>query len=392
MFQIFFVIIWLFLVFCQYVVSTSDSNGVREREHIHNVNSHSDVTKYIKNNVVLYYYSTPDEKDYVNVVYHTKDPDNHYVYGDEFWYQTISIKKPYFQEFAEAFNYHITACCCKRSSERESVNICEYSFCKRDCKMFYFEQQFLYKGIRGYASSDYLLAKGREIIEEKFFNGGRHVRKEKWEDFFSVIRNKFKNPSNGQTIYSEGEYVNSEFTYLYLLTDRFMYELGYNLGNKSLFLMRIDLMVLALHCKIGSEFLNKDKYLFEIPFDMIFDSQKERKQENILHYKNVGNIKESSQQYTVTKGNHMIKNDTSKKVKSREKNMGNNFYNLNRGKEKSGIGGIGRSLKNSEKQNEFVINVRTDFEEKLWEDIKSVYKDKNHKVDFGYYKQEMHLK
>ena len=394
MFQIFFVIICLFLVLCQYVTSTSDSNGVIEREHIHDDDIHSDVTKRTMDNVVLHYYPTPDEKEHINVVYHTKAPDNHYVLGGVFWYQTISIKESELNTFAECFSRHISVCRQACPSKRESVNISHYSFCKGACQMYSFEQQFLYNGILGYRSSDDLLANGQEIISNRFFKGEKHARKTRWEDFFSVIRNKFKNPSNGQTIYSEGKYVNHDFTYLYLLTNRFMYELGYNLKNESLFLMRIDLMVLALHCKIGSDFLKKNKYYsFEMPFDMIFDSQKEWKQENNLQYKNVGNIKKSNQQYSVngTKRNHMSQNDTSKKVKSRKKNMGNNFYNLNRGKKKPGIGAIGRSLKNSETQNGFVINKRTEFEEKLWEDIKSVYNVENHKVDFDYYKKEMPL-
>ena len=393
MLQVFFVIICLFLVLCQYVISTSDSNAVSEREHIRDDNIHSDVKECEGDNVVLHYYPTPDEKDYINVVYHTKAPDNHYVFKDVFWYQTISIAKQDLKEFAKAFNHHITVCCCNRPSERESVNICEYSFCKRYCNMFSFEQQFLYKGILGYRSSDYLLAKGKKIMLGKFFNARRHARKTSWEDFFFVIRNKFLNPLTNDIIYSEGRDVNPDFTYLYLLTNRFMYELGYNLGNNSLFLMRIDLMVLALHYNIKCGFSMSKEYFFEMPFDMIFDSQKERKQENILQYKNMGNIKESSQQYTgkEIKKNHMIKNDTSKEVKSRKKTMDNNFYNLNRGKEKSGIGGIGSSLKHRETQNGFVINTRTDFEKKFWEDIKGVYNDLDYKVDFGYYEREMPL-
>ena len=389
MFQIFFVIICLFLVLCQYVTSTSDSNGVIEREHIHDDDIHSDVTKRTMDNVVLHYYPTPDEKEHINVVYHTKAQNNHYVLGGVFWYQTISIKESELNTFAECFSRHISVCRQACPSKRESVNISHYSFCKGACQMYSFEQQFLYNGKRGYASSD-LLANGKEIMLENFFNDRRHDRKKKWEDFFSVIRNKFVNPLTNEIIYSEGKEVNHDFTYLYLLTNRFMYELGYNLQNNSLFLMRIDLMVLALHCKIESGFLNKDKYSFEMPFDMIFDSQKEGEQENI---KNVGNIKGSIQQYTgnAIKRNTMLQNVTSKNVKSRKKNMGNNFYNLNRGKEKSGIGGIGRGFKNSETQNGFVINKRTDFEKKFWEDIKMVYNDKNYKVDFGYYKREMPL-
>ena len=393
MFQIFFVIICLFLVLCQYVTSTSDSNGVIEREHIHDDDIHSDVTKRTMDNVVLHYYPTPDEKEHINVVYHTKAPDNHYVLGGVFWYQTISIKESELNTFAECFSRHISVCRQACPSKRESVNISHYSFCKGACQMYSFEQQFLYNGILGYRSSDDLLANGQEIISNRFFKGEKHARKTRWEDFFSVIRNKFKNPSNGQTIYSEGKYVNHDFTYLYLLTNRFMYELGYNLGNNSLFLMRIDLMVLALHYNIKCGFSMSKEYFFEMPFDMIFDSQKERKQENILQYKNMGNIKESSQQYTgkEIKKNHMIKNDTSKEVKSRKKTMDNNFYNLNRGKEKSGIGGIGSSLKHRETQNGFVINTRTDFEKKFWEDIKGVYNDLDYKVDFGYYEREMPL-
>ena len=394
MFQIFFVIIWLFFIFCQYVVSTSDSNGVREREHIHNDNIYSDVTKRIKNNVVLYYYPTPDEKDYINVVYHTSDSDNHYVFKRVFWYQTISIEKSSLQIFAKAFSYHITECCCNRPSKRESVNISEYSFCKGDCLMLSFEQQFLHNGMKRYGSSD-LLKKGQDTILKIFFNAGRHARKTRWEDFFSVIGNNFLDLS-GKQIYSEGKNVNSKFTYLYLLTNRFMYELGYNIGNRSLFLMRTDLMILALHRNIKSGFLNDNNntYSFEMPSDMIFDSQKESKQENTLQYKNIEDIIERNQQYSKNdiKRNTLAKNDTAPKVKSRSKSTCNNPHILNKRREESGMRGDNSSLKNKYTENEFVINKRTDFEEKLWEDIKSVYKYKNHKVDFEYYKQEMHLK
>ena len=384
MFQIFFVIICLFLVLCQYVTSTPDSNGVSEREHIHDDNIHSDVTERTKDNVVLHYYPTPEEKDYINVVYHTKAPDNHYVLGGVFWYQTISIEKSDLDSFAKCFSRHISVCCQNRPSERESVNICHYSFCKRDCRMYSFEQQFLYNGKRGYASSD-LLVNGKEIILNRFFKGKKHARKEKWEDFFSVIRNKFKNPYNGQTIYSEGKNVNHDFTYLYLLTNRFMYELGYNLGNRSLFLMRIDLMVLALHYNIKCGFSMSKEYFFEMPFDMIFDSQKEGKQENTLQYKNVGNIKESSQQYT---GNAINRN-TMRNVKLAKKSK--SLHILNNEKEGMKIHAICNSLKNSETQNGFVINTRTDFEKKFWEDIKGVYNNLDYKVDFSYYEREMPL-
>ena len=291
MFQIFFVFICLFLVLCQYVTSTPDGNAVSEREHIHDDNTRSGIQTCEVGNVVLHYYPTPGRDGFFNVMYHTKAPDNHYVFKGVFWYQTISIKESELYNFAICFSRHIRECRQACPSKRESVNISHYSFCERDCKMLFFEQQFLHNGILGYRSSDDLLAKGRGIMLETFFNEGRHARKTRWEDFFSVIRNKFLDLSGNQ-IYSEGKYVNPDFTYLYLLTNRFMYELGYNLKNKSLFLMRIDLMAFALHCKIGSGFLNNDKYSFEMPFDMIFDSQKEGKQENTLQYKNVGNIKE----------------------------------------------------------------------------------------------------
>lgn len=253
----------------------------------------------------------------------------------------------------------------------------------------FFEKEFLSRGIKKYGSSD-LLANGKKKMLEKFFNDGKHARKTSWEDFFFVIGNKFLDLSGNQ-IYSEGKDVNPDFTYLYLLTNSFMYELGYNLKNKSLFLMHIDLMVLALHCKIGSGFLNKDKYYFEMPFDTIFDSQKESYQENILQYKKMEDITERNPQYIDDIKSSTLSENTMSNVKLRGKNSGNNFYNLNRMEEKSGIGSIGRSLKHSETQNGFVLNVRTEFEEKLWEDIESVYNDKNHKVDFDYYKRAMPL-
>ena len=387
MFQIFFVFICFFLVLCQYVTSTPDSNGVSEREHIHDDNIRFGIQTCEVGKVVLHYYPTPGRDGFFNVMYHTKAPDNHYVFKGVFWYQTISIKKSSLQKFAKAFNHHITVCCCNRPSERESVNISHYSFCERDCKMLFFEHQFLYNGILGYRSSDDLLAKGRGIMLETFFNEGRHARKTRWEDFFSVIRNKFLDLSGNQ-IYSEGKYVNPDFTYLYLLTNRFMYELGYNLKNKSLFLMRIDLMAFALHCKIGSEFLNNDKYSFEMPFDMIFDSQKESKQENI---KNVGNIKGSNQQYSEYIKRSTLLENTMRNAKVAKNSKCKGLHILNNEKDRMKTHAICRSLKNSETQNRFVINVRTDFEEKLWEDIKSVYNDKNHKVDFEYYKREMPL-
>lgn len=393
MFQIFFVIIFLFLVLCQCVISTFDSNGVSEREHIHDDNIYSDVQERIIDNVVLHYYSTPGEDGFFNVVYHTKDPENHYVYGEVFWYQTISIAKSDLDSFCQCFSRHISGCCYDSPSERASVNICHYnSSCKRDCQMFSFEYQFLHKGILGCSSSDDLLEMGRKIMEKTFFNDGRHAREKKWEDFFSVIRNRFLDLSGNQ-IYSEGKDVNPDFTYLYLLTNRFMYELGYNLGNKSLFLMRIDLMVLALHCKIGSGFLdnNNDKYSFEMPFDMIFDSQKERKQENILHYKNVGNIKESSQQYSEDIKRSTLSEKTMRNVRVAKKNKCKSLHVLNNEKDRMKTHAICNSLKNSETQNRLVINEITDFEEKLWEDIKRVYNDKNHTVDFDYYKREMSL-
>lgn len=183
MFQIFFVIICLFLVLCQYVTSTSDSNGVIEREHIHDDNIHSDVTKRTMDNVVLHYYPTPDEKEHINVVYHTKAQNNHYVLGGVFWYQTISIKESELNTFAECFSRHISVCRQACPSKRESVNISHYSFCKGACQMYSFEQQFLYNGKRGYASSD-LLANGKEIMLENFFNDRRHARKKKMGRFF----------------------------------------------------------------------------------------------------------------------------------------------------------------------------------------------------------------
>ena len=386
MFQIFFVFICLFLVLCQYVTSTPDGNAVSEREHIHDDNTRSGIQTCEVGNVVLHYYPTPGRDGFFNVMYHTKAPDNHYVFKGVFWYQTISIKESELYNFAICFSRHIRECRQACPSKRESVNISHYSFCERDCKMLFFEQQVLHNGILGYRSSDDLLAKGRGIMLETFSNEGRHARKTRWEDFFSVIRNKFLDLSGNQ-IYSEGKYVNPDFTYLYLLTNRFMYELGYNLKNKSLFLMRIDLMAFALHCKIGSGFLNNDKYSFEMPFDMIFDSQKEGKQGNTLRYKNMVNIKGSIQQYT---GN-AIKINTMRNVKVAKKSKCKSLHILNNEKEGMKTHAIGNSLKHSETQNGFVINKRTDFEKKFWEDIKMVYNDKNYKVDFGYYKREMPL-
>ena len=126
------------------------------------------------------------------------------------------------------------------------------------------------------------------------------------------------------------------------------------------------------------------EYFFEMPFDMIFDSQKERMQGNI---KNVGNIKGSSQQYS---GN-AIKRNTMGNVKLAKKSKSKSLHILNNEKEGMKTYATCNSLKNSEKQNGFVINTRTEFEEKLWEDIKGVYNDLDYKVDIEYYERAMPL-
>ena len=99
------------------------------------------------------------------------------------------------------------------------------------------------------------------------------------------------------------------------------------------------------------------------------------------------NIKGSIQQYT---GN-AIKINTMRNVKVAKKSKCKSLHILNNEKEGMKTHAIGNSLKHSETQNGFVINKRTEFEEKLWEDIKSVYNVENHKVDFDYYKKEMPL-
>ena len=395
MFQIFFVIICLFLIFCQYVFSTPDSNVVSEREHIRNVNSHS-VVQHELDNVVLSYY--PGKDGYINVLYHTKNTDNHEVYKVTFWYQTISIKQAELNTFAQSFNSHIRECCCC-CPKRESVNISRYGFCTQDCKMSSFESKFLREGMERYGR-DTLLKAGMKRIKKTFFNKDcnidRHRRQTKWEDFFSVIGAKFLD-SSGEQIYSEEFNPDHQFTYLYLLTDRFMYELGYNLNNKSLFLLRVDLMVLALHSKFEGICCNNNvKHIFEMPFDMIFDSQNEKSQESTMQYKNVEGIKESNQHYS----ENDIKRDTrqsmlpNQKVKSRTKSTRNIFHSLNKRREELGMRGVNSSLKSKYTENEFVINKRTKFEKNLWKDIMNVYENgcSGWNVDIKYYENTMPLK
>ena len=121
----------------------------------------------------------------------------------------------------------------------------------------------------------------RGIFENNFFNKGRHKRKNSFIDFFSVIANNFykisKNGKQKEIIYSENN--NTEYTYLYLLTNEYMYELGFNIKKEILFLMHINLINNYKHFHIYDKYssflsniINDEKLFTENTIENNFES------------------------------------------------------------------------------------------------------------------------
>ena len=188
----------------------------------------------IKDKDFILIYKKRKDGDY-DIIYCKNKLYSDHVYNNVLWWQSTIIKSTKLKEFIECLKLHLNKCH-KNSDSR--VSICAiFKYCKNDCKMQEFEDYFLNKHK---INADY----ARRIFKNNFFNKGRHKRKNSFIDFFSVIADNFykisKNGKQKEIIYSENN--NTEYTYLYLLTKEYMYELGFNIKEKILFLMHINLI------------------------------------------------------------------------------------------------------------------------------------------------------
>ena len=237
-------------------------------------------------NEKIFLFTWPFDEKRIYVVYgNIKPEENHFIYGKVFWVQTIILEKTDLEDFRKSLQFHIKQCH-NNSPQRETVNI-YYMNCDENCKMKIYEENF----VNNYFN-EIKLEDAREHVKKKFFqscpekNIYKHKRKKKWEDFFKVIQGKFLD-KKGKQIFSETD--NKQYTYLYLLTNENILELGFNFENKILFLLEYDIINYYKHKLIYDKFNNIykknkqkfstnkvpfDKILFEIPSKYLADNQK----------------------------------------------------------------------------------------------------------------------
>ena len=222
------------------------------------VNLTKELDFYSDKNIFLFTGEIETDQNKIYVIYGNINPEkNHYVFGKVFWAQTIIIDKKELEEFKISLKKHIEECW-KHNTDRNVVNT-QYDKCKNGCRMKEYEAKFLKNKFFNVSSE-----KKCEYIKKTFFpiykKGGKviykHKRKESWEDFFKIIKNKFLN-EKGEQIFSENE--NKKYTYLYLLTDKRILELGYNIAKKNLFLIEYDSFSYYNHAKIFFWFLENIK-------------------------------------------------------------------------------------------------------------------------------------
>ena len=189
-----------------------------------------------KNKILILLYKIRDDGDY-DVIYTRNKLFNDHVYKNVLWWQSMIIKKGDLENFISCLIFHFNNCCKGYSLRNYSSAI--FKDCCSNCKMKEYDDYFLQK-------TNVNVEFARKEFEESFFSNNRHARKTNFKDFFMVIANRFLKYScvgesnKEEIIFSEKN--NRKFTYLYLLTDKYMYELGFNIESKVLFLMHIDLV------------------------------------------------------------------------------------------------------------------------------------------------------
>ena len=246
-------------------------------------------------NEEIFLFTWPFDEEKIYVVYgNIKPEENHFVYGKVFWVQTIILEKTDLEDFKKSLQFHIEQCH-NNSPQREAVNT-YYKNCNENCKMKIYEENF----VNNYFN-EIKLEEARKYVKKGFFysyhekNIYKHKRKTTWDDFFKIIQWKFLD-KKGKQIFSETD--NKQYTYLYLLTNESILELGFNFENKILFLLEYDIINYYKHKLIYDQFNNIykknkqkfstnkvpfDKILFEIPSKYLADNQKEG---NIFFNKN----------------------------------------------------------------------------------------------------------
>ena len=189
-----------------------------------------------KNEILILLYKIRDDGDY-DVIYTKNKLFNNHVYKNVLWWQSMIIKKGDLENFINCLIFHFNNCC--KGYDLRDYSKAIFKDCYSNCKMKEYDDYFLQK-------TNVNVEFARKEFKESFFNNNRHTRKNNFKDFFMVIANRFlKYPCVGgsnkeEIIFSEKD--NRKFTYLYLLTDKYMYELGFNIESKVLFLMHIDLV------------------------------------------------------------------------------------------------------------------------------------------------------
>ena len=218
-------------------------------------------------NEEIFLFTWPFDEEKIYVVYgNIKPEEKHFVYGED-----------------------------NNSPQREAVNT-YYKNCNENCKMREYEDSFIKNNF-----FKIKLEEARKYVREGFFysdpekNIYKHKRKETWDDFFKIIQGKFLD-EKGKQIFSETD--NKQYTYLYLLTNKRILELGFKIEDKILFLLEYDIINYYKHKLIYDQFNNIykknkqkfstntvtfDKILFEIPSKYLADNQKKR---NIFFDKN----------------------------------------------------------------------------------------------------------
>jgi hypothetical protein len=195
------------------------------------------------------------DKDYIAILYRLKGDYSDNVYKDTHWWQSSIIKKEELEDFLS--NLEIFS---KQYIENNDHRVFAYSIFKgksnASSKLKEYENKFLNSKFVKYIDKK----KAIEDFKSSFFNNNRHTRRKTWQSFFEVINRNFKKENSDEYFFSEGD--NDSYTYLYILTENNMYELGFQIENKTLFLIRISLQQDAKHFFVYSQYFDKNIYSF----------------------------------------------------------------------------------------------------------------------------------
>lgn len=205
---------------------------------------------------VIYFTKELDEI-YIAILYRLKGEYSDNVYKDTHWWQSSIIKKEELEDFLS--NLEIFS---KQYIKNNDHRVFAYSIFKgksnASSKLKEYENKFLNSKFVKYIDKK----KAIKDFKSSFFNNNRHTRRKTWQSFFEIINRNFKKEDSDDFFFSEKD--NKINTYLYVLTENKMYELGFEIKSETLFLMRFDIQQDEKHFSVYNDYFvkNKAEYTF----------------------------------------------------------------------------------------------------------------------------------